>query len=89
QEKDSASQIDEIKKAFSDIDTVIKNGIIVKQGEKINLNHKGALYWSKGTVNTINYEKIMDKKKEFYKKYSSIFYESLKPNTDKIKLIKI
>lgn len=89
QEKDSASQIDEIKKAFSDIDTVIKNGIIVKQGEKINLNHKGALYWSKGTVNTQNYEKIMDKKKEFYKKYSSIFYESLKPNTDKIKLIKI
>ncbi len=89
QEKDSASQIDEIKKAFSDIDTVIKNGIIVKQGEKINLNHKGALYWSKGTVNTQNYKKIMDKKKEFYKKYSSIFYESLKPNTDKIKLIKI
>ncbi len=89
QEIDYASQIDEIKKAFSDIDTVIKNGIIVKQGEKINLNHKGALYWSKGTVNTQNYEKIMDKKKEFYKKYSSIFYESLKPNTDKIKLIKI
>ncbi len=89
QEKDSASQIDEIKKAFSDIDTVIKNGIIVKQGETINLNHKGALFWSKGIVNTQNYEKIMDKKKEFYKKYSSIFYESLKPNTDKIKLIKI
>jgi len=89
QELDPLTQIDDIKRAFSDVEIVIKNGEIVKKGDKINHNHKGKIYWSNGSNNHEDYEKIMNKKREFYKKYSSIFYESLKPNTDKKRLIRV
>lgn len=89
QDLDPLIQIDQVKKTFSDVEIVIKNGAVVKKGEKINYNHNGKIYWSKGTVNNIDYPKIMKKKREFYKKFSSIFYDSLKPNTNKLELMKI
>ncbi len=67
-----------LKKALSNIDYVIKGGSIVKKGGNINLDLQGKIFWTDGSVKIEGKEFIMLKKKEFYQKYSSMFYDSLK-----------
>jgi formylmethanofuran dehydrogenase subunit A len=69
-------------KAFSNIDTVIKSGIIVKEKDNFNLNPSGLIFWSNGSTKINEQEYIIGKKKEYYQKYSSMFYDSLKISID-------
>lgn len=86
---DPQTDADDITRAFSDVNMVIKNGIVVKKGDQFNFDSKGSLYWSKGSIEESDYDKIMEKKRDYYRKFSSIFYESLKISTDKINLVEI
>ncbi|MFX0143257.1 MAG: amidohydrolase family protein, partial [Candidatus Hodarchaeota archaeon] len=65
-----------LKKALSEIEYVIKTGNIVKKGENINLDLEGSIFWSNGNFNIEGREFTLTKKKEFYQKYSSMFYDS-------------
>jgi formylmethanofuran dehydrogenase subunit A len=77
-EIDISTEYEQLKNALSNIEYVIKSGEIIKQKEKINLAHQGKIFWSKGNVDIEDKELIMKSKKDFYQKYSSMFYESLK-----------
>ncbi len=72
-----------LKKALSNLDCVIKAGNIVKTGEIFNLDLDGNIFWSKGSVSIEGKEFLMSKKKEFYQKYSSMFYDTLEVSIDK------
>ena len=78
-----------LKKALSNIEYVIKSGKIVKKEEDINLNHQGSIFWSSGKIEIEGKEFILAKKKEFYQKYSSMFYNSYKTFIDERFLRKI
>ncbi len=78
-----------LKKALSNIEYVIKSGKIVKKEEDINLNHQGSIFWSSGKIEIEGKEFILAKKKEFYQKYSSMFYDSYKTFIDERFLRKI
>jgi len=65
-----------LKKALSEMEYVIKAGNIIKKGENINLDLEGSIFWSNGSFNIESREFILSRKKEFYQKYSSLFYDS-------------
>ncbi|UCC18517.1 MAG: amidohydrolase family protein [Promethearchaeota archaeon] len=67
-----------LKKALSNMEYVIKAGNIIKKEEFIDLDPHGLIFWSKGKPKLDGAEFLIAKKKEFYQKYSSMFYESLK-----------
>lgn len=77
-ESDFSKNHQNLKDALLDIEYVIKSGKIVKKEEGINLNHQGSIFWSKGEIEIEGKEFILAKKKEFYQKYSSMFYDSYK-----------
>ena len=66
----------EFRKALSNIDYVIKSGEIVKKQQNFNLKPHGSIFWTKGKPETEEKDFILTKKKEFYQKYSSLFYDS-------------
>jgi len=74
---DISTNYELFQEALSNLDYVIKAGEIVKHGEKIDLNPKGKIFWSKGIVDIENKDLIMNSKREFYQKYGSIFYKSM------------
>jgi len=78
-----------LKKALSDLEYVIKSGIIAKKKNIINLDLPGSIFWSDGKIEVERKEFIIGKKKEFYQKYSSMFYNSLKISIDEKNLRKI
>ncbi|MFX1304386.1 MAG: amidohydrolase family protein [Promethearchaeota archaeon] len=78
-----------LKDALSNIEYVIKSGNIVKKEEDIDLNHPGSIFWSRGEIEVEGKEFILAKKKEFYQKYSSMFYNSYKIFIDERFLRKI
>ncbi len=79
-----------LKSALSHIEYVIKAGKIIKKEEKIDLESHGSILWSEGKVEKKEgQELILSKKKEFYQKYSSMFYDSLAISIDKEYLRKI
>ena len=67
-----------LKNSLSNLEYVIKSGETIKQKENINLAHQGKIFWSKGNVDVEDRDFIMKSKKDYYQKYSSMFYESLK-----------
>ena len=67
-----------LEKGLSDIEYVIKSGKIVKKEDDIDLNHHGSIFWSRGEIEAERKDFILAKKKEFYQKYSSMFYDSYK-----------
>ncbi|MBY8986382.1 MAG: amidohydrolase family protein [Candidatus Lokiarchaeota archaeon] len=71
-----SSEYIEFKKALSNIDYVIKSGEIVKKQQNFNLNSRGSIFWTKGKPEVEEKDFILTKKKEFYQKYSSLFYDS-------------
>ncbi|UCD00759.1 MAG: amidohydrolase family protein, partial [Promethearchaeota archaeon] len=75
---DISKNYQNLKNALSNIEHVIKSGEIVKKEDYIDLNHHGSIFWSRGKIKVEGKEFILAKKKEFYQKYSSIFYDSLK-----------
>jgi len=88
-EIDLSKNYQNLKDALSNIDCVIKSGEIIKKEEVINLNHHGSIFWSSGEIKLEGTEFIMAKKKEFYQKYSSMFYDSYKMSIDESFLRKI
>jgi formylmethanofuran dehydrogenase subunit A len=82
QEIDISKDYQLLKLALSDILNVIKAGSVIKSGEDISLDLDGKIFWSNGSTKIEGKEFIMIKKKEFYQKYSSMFYDSLKISID-------
>ncbi len=76
-EIDSQKEYLKVEKALSNIEFVLKDGQIVKNKEKIDLNDDGKIFWSKGKPQKEEISRILLKKKEFYQKFASIFYDSM------------
>ena len=81
-EKNLTKNYDELKNALQNIDHVIKGGEVIKKQEKLNLNSFGSIFWSNGKLEIKEKEFIMNKKKDFFQKYSSLFYDSYKVSID-------
>ncbi len=75
---DLSKDYEKLEKALKDIEYVIKGGDIIKKGENINLMSEGKIFWTNREIDTEEKTKIIKKKKEFYQKYYSTFYDSLK-----------
>jgi len=80
---DISKDSEKLKKTLSNINCVIKGGEIIKKQEKIDLGHHGLIFWSQGESKAENKDFIMSKKKEFFQKYSSVFYDSYKTSINK------
>jgi formylmethanofuran dehydrogenase subunit A len=68
--------------ALSNIEYVIKSGEVIKKKEDINLNPQGKIFWAEGKVDETNKIVIMNKKKEYYTKFGSTFYDTFKVSID-------
>ena len=66
------------KKSLLNIEYVIKYGDIIKHNDKISLENDGKILWAEGNVEKEDKSLLLNRKKEFYEKYYSIFYDSLK-----------
>ncbi len=88
-EIDISKNPNSIKTALSDIEYVIKAGNIIKEQEKIDLSHQGKFFWSQGKPEKEDKSLIMKSKKDFYEKFGSIFYDSLKISIEKESLREI
>ncbi|KKM76628.1 hypothetical protein LCGC14_1378220 [marine sediment metagenome] len=75
---DISKSYETLKIALQSLDYVIKAGEIVKNYNKIDLSLNGLIFWSSGKPNTEKKESVLSKKRDFYQKYSSMFYDSLK-----------
>ncbi|MFX1419339.1 MAG: amidohydrolase family protein [Promethearchaeota archaeon] len=76
-EIDFSKDHQKLKKALSNMEYVIKAGSIIKKNELIDLEPHGLIFWSQCKPKLEGVEFVMTKKKEFYQKYSSMFYDSL------------
>ena len=81
-EIDISKKYEEFRTALSNIDYVIKSGIIIKKQKEFNLNPIGSIFWSNGKSKIKEKDFFMSKKNEFYQKYSSVFYDSYKVSID-------
>lgn len=88
-ETDLSKDFGKFKKELSNIEYVIKSGEIVKKQDKFNLEPQGSIFWANGKADTEGKDLIMSKKEEFYRKYSSMFYDSYQVSVDKNLLRKI
>ena len=69
---------DALKKSLQNIEIVIKAGEIIKKRDVVDLKSQGKIYWSEGSLQNDDSKLILSKKKDFYQKYSSNFYDSFK-----------
>ena len=69
--------------ALTDMEYVIKEGKIIKANEKIDMGGKGHIFWSKGKLEKQETALVLRKKEEYYQKYGSMFYQSLRSPVDK------
>lgn len=88
-EKDISKDHQDLKKVLSNLEYVIKEGKIIKKEHNIDYDHKGSIFWSNGCYNIEGKEFVLTKKKEFYQKYSSMFYDSFQVFIEKKLLRKI
>lgn len=77
EEIDLSKDYKEIEKTLENIEYVIKQGNIIKKGDMIDLNHDGRIFWTRGNFEKSRTTNVLSKKKEFFQKYYSIFYETL------------
>ncbi len=80
---DISKQHEELRSALSNMDYVIKSGTMVKKQKDFNFNLNGSIFWSSGKSEIKEKDFVMSKKKDFYQKYSSVFYDSYKVSIDK------
>jgi len=64
--------------SLRNIEFVIKEGEIIKKGDNFNLKNNGKLFWSKGRTKIEKKASVLNKKEEFFQKYYSIFYDTMK-----------
>ncbi len=67
-----------IEDALTNIEYVIKAGKVVKHDDTIDLSSSGQIFCSEGKVPKGDRKLALAKKGEFYQKFYSIFYDSLK-----------
>jgi formylmethanofuran dehydrogenase subunit A len=67
-----------LEKTLENIDFVIKGGRIVKKVNELDYNSRGKILWASGKPNDEEIKFVMSKKREFYRKYYSLFYDTLK-----------
>jgi len=89
QEVEISKDYNKLRNAFSNIAYVIKSGEVVKKQNEVDLDMQGSIFWAQGKVESSEKSLIMSKKKEFYQKYSSFFYDSLQVSVDNNLLRKI
>jgi len=77
EEIDLSKDYKEIEKALENIEYVIKQGNVIKKGDLIDLKQEGRIFWTRGNFKSGKTTNLLSKKKEFYQKYYSIFYETL------------
>ncbi|MEJ2276666.1 MAG: amidohydrolase family protein [Candidatus Lokiarchaeota archaeon] len=75
---DPNKEFKKIENALDNIEFVIKDGKIVKKQNKYELNFKGKTFYTEAAFQEEEKTTHLKKKKEFYQKYYSIFYESLR-----------
>ena len=75
-ETDISRDYEKFKSALSNIDYVIKAGEIIKNQGKIKLDSSGKIFWASGKPEIEDNKSILAKKKTFYQKYYSNFYDS-------------
>ena len=88
-ETDISQQPEKFKSALKNIEFVLKAGKIIKNNDKIDLTSQGKIFWTEGKSAKEDKTFIMKKKREFYQKYYSIFYDSLKITIENKYLTKI
>ncbi len=86
---DISKSYETLKIALQSLDYVIKAGEIVKNHNKIDLSLNGLIFWSSGKPNTEERESVLSRKRDFYQKYSSLFYNSTKCSVEAHVLRKI
>ncbi|TFF99245.1 MAG: hypothetical protein EU541_05400 [Promethearchaeota archaeon] len=86
---DLSKDYEKLEKAFKDIEYVIKGGEIIKKERKMNLLNNGKIFWTDREIQGEEKTKIMKKKKEFYQKYYSTFYDSLQTSMSEKLLRKV
>ena len=86
---DISKRYETLQIALQSLDYVIKAGEIVKNKSKINLSPNGSIFWSNGKPNIEERDSVLSRKREFYQKYSSMFYDSLKCSVEPPLLRKI
>ena len=86
---DVLKDVETLKKALENIEFVIKSGEIIKNQEKFNMNGSGKIFWASGKAEKDDSKLVLTKKKEFYQKYYSIFYDSYDTTIDNNILRKI
>lgn len=74
----SSKDYEKVVQTLSNMEYVIKEGRVIKSGDIIDLSPQGKIFWSEGKVQITDSSFILNKKKEFYQKYSSVFYKTLK-----------
>lgn len=89
EEIDFTNDYSKLKNALSNIEHVIKAGDIIKNQDIIDLNPQGKIFWCEGKTDIKEKTTIFLKKKEFYQKYSSMFYDSYKISIENKYLRKI
>ena len=88
-EIDPIKDYQDLKKSLGNIEYVIKAGEVVKKDKDLDLKPTGKIFWAEGAITKEDKSIIVNKKKEFYEKYSSIFYNSLKISVEDKYLRKI
>jgi formylmethanofuran dehydrogenase subunit A len=86
---DPHNQYQQIIDALRDMEYVIKDGNVIKKDESYDFNFNGKTFYSEGNTKFEEKSQVLKKKKEFYQKYYSIFYESLNSEQRKGYLKKI
>jgi len=76
-EINTSNEVEKIRKSLENIEYVIKEGKIIKKDDSIEVTLNGKIFWSSGISEYKDKNLIMNRKKEFYQKYYSIFYDSL------------
>ncbi|MHA1823153.1 MAG: amidohydrolase family protein [Promethearchaeota archaeon] len=67
-----------LEKELENIEFVIKSGKIIKNGDNIDFNSKGKIFWASGKAEEGEDKFVLSKKRDYYKKFYSIFYDTLK-----------
>lgn len=86
---DISKNYEEFKRSLSNIEYVIKSGRIVKKRQLFDLNLGGLIFWTKGKPKTEEKEFVLTRKKDFYQKYASLFYDSYQVSVNNSSLIEL
>ncbi|MFX0033378.1 MAG: amidohydrolase family protein [Candidatus Hodarchaeota archaeon] len=81
-EIDTSKDYQLLEESFKNIEFVIKGGKVIKHQMNMNTDYSGQIFWSKGKIDSKDANSIINKKKEFYQKYMSVFYDTLNYSID-------